>query len=98
MKPVCRSQFQHKLVNLFFILVMINDKWTDLWGNRLLQKDVINTFCETEVVANGVDDANGVAGNCRVVHLNWIAEAGIVASNSVLTPSSRVDWKTLAQQ
>ena len=56
-----------------------------------MQNDVINTFCETEVVANGVDDANGVAGNCRVVHLNWIAEAGIVAPNSVLTPSSSVD-------
>ena len=36
----------HKSVNLFFELVIINDELTDLRGNRLLQNDFINTFCE----------------------------------------------------
>ena len=28
----CKSQFPHKSVNLFLILVIVNDKFTDLWG------------------------------------------------------------------
>ena len=27
----CKSQFLHKSVNLFFILVIVKDKLTDLW-------------------------------------------------------------------
>ena len=45
-KSLCKSQFPHRCVNLFFALVMIKDKLTDLWGNGLLQNDIINTFCE----------------------------------------------------
>ena len=41
-----KSQFPHKSVNIFFILVMIKDKLTDLSGNRLLQTDFRITFCE----------------------------------------------------
>ena len=32
-KSFCKSQFLHKSVNVCFILVMINDKLTDLCGN-----------------------------------------------------------------
>ena len=32
----CESQFPHKFVNLFFLLVMIKIKWTYLSGNLLL--------------------------------------------------------------
>ena len=32
-KSFSRCQFPHKSVNLFFILVMIKEKLTDLWGN-----------------------------------------------------------------
>ena len=32
-KSACRSQFPHKSLSLFFILVMVKDKLTDLWGS-----------------------------------------------------------------
>ena len=31
-KSFCRSQPRHKFVNLFFMLVIVNDKLTNLWG------------------------------------------------------------------
>jgi len=31
LKSFCKSQFPHKSVNLFFILVIVKDKLTDLW-------------------------------------------------------------------
>ena len=46
MKSFCRSQFPHKSVNMFFTLVIIKDKSTNLCGNSNLQNDGINTFCE----------------------------------------------------
>ena len=42
----CKSSFPHKSNNLSFILEIIKDKFTDLCGDRLLQKYLINTFCE----------------------------------------------------
>ena len=33
LKSVCKSQFPHKSVNLFFISVIEQDKLTDLWGS-----------------------------------------------------------------
>ena len=33
MKPFCKSQFPHKSINLFSILVIVKDKLTDLWGS-----------------------------------------------------------------
>jgi len=45
-KSFCKCQFPHKLVNLFFILVMIKDQLTDLCGDLPLQNDFMNTFCE----------------------------------------------------
>ena len=48
-KSFCKSQFPNRFVNLFFILVMIKDKLTDLCGNWLLHNDWINTFCEIKV-------------------------------------------------
>jgi hypothetical protein len=33
LKSFCKSQFPHKFVNLFFILVIVKDKLTDLWGS-----------------------------------------------------------------
>ena len=32
-KSFCKSQFPHKSVNLFFILIIIKDKLTNLCGN-----------------------------------------------------------------
>ena len=32
-KSFCKSQFPHKSVNLFFILVIVKDRLTDLWGS-----------------------------------------------------------------
>ena len=46
MKSFWKSQYPHTSVNLFFILVMIKDKLTDLYGNWLLKNDVVNAFCE----------------------------------------------------
>ena len=44
-KSFRESQFPHKFVNLFCLLVMIKeDKLKDLRRNCLLQNDVINTF------------------------------------------------------
>ena len=42
----CKSQFLHKSVNLFFILVTVEDTLTDLWGSRLLPNDFENTLRE----------------------------------------------------
>ena len=33
MHQLCKSQFPHKVVNLFFILVIVKDQLTDLWGS-----------------------------------------------------------------
>ena len=33
LKSFCKSQFSHKSVNLFFILIIVKDKLTDLWGS-----------------------------------------------------------------
>ena len=43
-KSLCTSQLPHKFVNQFFILVMIKDKLTNLWGNQLLHSNFINTI------------------------------------------------------
>ena len=45
----CRSQLPHKSVNLLSITTDINDKLTNSCGNRLLQNDFINIFCETSL-------------------------------------------------
>ena len=45
-KSFSNSQFPHKSVNLFFILVTIKDKSTDLGGDWLLRNNFTNTFCE----------------------------------------------------
>jgi len=33
LKSLCKSQFPHKFVNVFFILLIVKDKLTDLWGS-----------------------------------------------------------------
>jgi len=33
LKSFCKSRFPHKSVNLFFILVIVKDKLTDMWGS-----------------------------------------------------------------
>ena len=50
LKSFCRSQFPHKFVNLFFILVIVKGKLTDLWGSSLLQSGFQNTLCEMNSV------------------------------------------------
>ena len=42
----CKSQFPNQSVHVSFIIINIRDKLTDLCGDRLLQNDCINTFCE----------------------------------------------------
>ena len=37
LKSFCKGQHPHQSVDTFFILAMMQDKLTDLWGNRLLQ-------------------------------------------------------------
>jgi hypothetical protein len=49
LKLFCKSQVPHKSVNLFFILVAVKDKLTDLWGSWLLQNDFYNTLSEVRV-------------------------------------------------
>ena len=49
-KSFCISQFSHKSVNLFFILVMIKEVLADLCWNRLWQNGCINTFCEIKTL------------------------------------------------
>ena len=41
-----KSQFPHKSVKLFLMLVILKDKLTDLCRNRLLQDNFMNTFCK----------------------------------------------------
>jgi len=45
-KTFGKNQFPYKSVFVFFILVMIKDKLTDLCGNRLLQNGFTNISCE----------------------------------------------------
>ena len=45
-KSFCKSQFPHKYVNFFFILVTVKDKLTDLWGSGILQFVFTNALFE----------------------------------------------------
>ena len=49
LQSFCTSQFPHKSVNLFFILLVAKDKFTDLWGSGLLPNDIMNTLCEVRL-------------------------------------------------
>ena len=49
LKSFCKSQLPNKSVNLFFILVIVKDKLTDLWGSCLFPNDFKNTLCEIRV-------------------------------------------------
>jgi len=46
MKSLCRSQFPHKYVNVFFALVVKNKNGQVCAGIGFLQNDLMNTFCE----------------------------------------------------
>ena len=46
LQSFCRSQLHHKSVNVSFISVIVQDKFTDLWGSRLVQNDFKSTLCE----------------------------------------------------
>ena len=48
-KSFRKSQFPDKSVNLSFIITNMHSKLTDLCGNRFLQCDFMNTFCEINV-------------------------------------------------
>ena len=60
-KTFCKGQCPHKSVNSFLILVIIKDKLTDLCGNRPLQSDLIDTFCEIRT-QNSDDRERGRGG------------------------------------
>ena len=49
LKSFCKSQFQHRFVNSFFILVIVKGTLTDLWGEWLPQNDFKNTLYEIRV-------------------------------------------------
>ena len=49
-KLFCKRQFPHKFVNLSLFIANAKDKLTDLCGNRLMQNDVEDTFCEIELL------------------------------------------------
>ena len=53
-KSFCKSQFPHKFVNVSIIITDISNKFTDLWGNGLLQNDFMNCLCEIMVHADSV--------------------------------------------
>ena len=76
------SNFPHKSVDLSFILVMIQDKLTDLCGNRLLQDDFIKNICEVKVRR-----VSGVGGLCA----EWIEYRGssLVRNSVPPGPNSR---------
>ena len=40
----CKKQFPHKYVNLFSILIIVQDKLTYLLGSYLMQNDLENTL------------------------------------------------------
>ena len=50
LKPFCRSQLPHRSVNLSFTITNLENKLTDLYGNRLLQNDFEYTLCEINLV------------------------------------------------
>ena len=78
-KSFCKSQFPHKLVNLFFTSVMMKDKLTDLWGNRFLKTDFVNTFCA--IILNAP---------VQIWALGGLSAAG--ASNAVYSSLDGVTW------
>ena len=45
-KVVLQKSIPHESVNLFFILVIMKDSLTDLWGDGPVQNDFAYTFCE----------------------------------------------------
>ena len=49
-KSFRKSQFPHKFVNSFFILVKVKCKLTDLRGGCLLQTEFRNTLCEIKLL------------------------------------------------
>ena len=45
-KSVCKSEFPRKSNSLFFTILIMKDKSTDLCRNGLVKNDLINTCCE----------------------------------------------------
>ena len=66
-----KSEFLQKSVDLFFILVVVQDKLTDLWGSGTLQNDFKNTFCQMSVSRHSLaaSDLRGPLGMPRPVQL-----------------------------
>ena len=55
-RSFCKSQFPHKSAKISFVLVIIKDMLTDLYGNWLLQNNFVNTVCEIRVRGRTVDN------------------------------------------
>ena len=51
MKPFCKTQFPYKFIDVSFIITHIKNKLTNLFGNWLLQNDIINTFCQISLAS-----------------------------------------------
>jgi hypothetical protein len=52
-KSFCKSQFPHKSVKSFVVLVTVKDKLTGLWGSGLLQNDLKETLCGISLCFRG---------------------------------------------
>ena len=52
-------------VRLFFILVIVKDKSTDLYGNWLLHNDFMNNLCEMSVEDDGITLS-------ELIHAAWL--------------------------
>jgi len=72
LKSSCKSQFPHKSVNLFFILVIGKEKLTDLWGSSLLRNDSKNTLCEISLPGlNHVEMSYTFSNDACSKHFVW---------------------------
>ena len=48
LKSFCESRFPHDFFNLFFILIVVKDKWTDLRRSWFLRNDFKGTVCKID--------------------------------------------------
>jgi len=85
MKLFCKSQSPQKSVILFFLLAMIKDQLTDLWGNLRLQNDFAGVSCSGEKMPSLV------RSQLFIQHLK-LSEAQNLSVEAVLRSSSEEGW------
>ena len=72
-KSFCKTQFPHKSVNFFFILVIVKDTLSDFGGIRLLQNDFENSLWEIRfaTVAPANQYATSISGIVVPLEYFW---------------------------